>query len=304
VKFLAAYIIKGRMQAMMVASSLALLSLLFPPVSIVSSAAVALVTLRRGGNEGLYVLIFSCLSAALLGYFLFGNLQFALLYGLVLWLPIWLISIVLREGKHLSIAIQIAVLLGMVGVVGFYLYANDATALWQSVLNVMVQPMLENSPPDAPVDEIKQSIQVFSQFMTGAIAAGTVYGLLFGLFLARWWQSILFNPGGFREEYLSLRVHPQVAIASLLIVAIAWLSSGIVSEVCWNIAILLVVLYTFVGTAILHSAFLETKIKRFAVPFLYVTLVLVPHAVALVVLVGVLDAWLDLRSKILNKKNM
>jgi len=304
VKFLAAYIIKGRMQAMMVASSLALLSLLFPPVSIVSSAAVALVTLRRGGNEGLYVLIFSCLSAALLGYFLFGNLQFALLYGLVLWLPIWLISIVLREGKHLSIAIQIAVLLGMVGVVGFYLYANDATALWQSVLNVMVQPMLENSPPDAPIDEIKQSIQVFSQFMTGAIAAGTVYGLLFGLFLARWWQSVLFNPGGFREEYLSLRVHPQVAIASLLIVAIAWLSSGIVSEVCWNIAILLVVLYTFVGTAILHSAFLETKIKRFAVPFLYVTLVLVPHAVALVVLVGVLDAWLDLRSKILNKKNM
>jgi len=304
VKFLAAYIIKGRMQAMMVASSLALLSLLFPPVSIVSSAAVALVTLRRGGNEGLYVLIFSCLSAALLGYFLFGNLQFALLYGLVLWLPIWLISIVLREGKHLSIAIQIAVLLGMVGVVGFYLYANDATALWQSVLNVMVQPMLENSPPDAPVDEIKQSIQVFSQFMTGAIAAGTVYGLLFGLFLARWWQSILFNPGGFREEYLSLRVHPQVAIASLLIVAIAWFSSGIVSEVCWNISILLVVLYTFVGTAIVHSAFLETKIKRFAVPFLYVTLVLVPHAIALVVLVGVLDAWLDLRSKILNKKNM
>lgn len=303
-KFLAAYIMKGRMQAMMVASSLALLSLLFPPVSIVSSASVALVTLRRGGNEGLYVLIFSCLSAALLGYFLFGNVQFALLYGLVLWLPIWLISIVLREGKHLSVAIQIAVLLGMVGVVGFYLYVNDTSALWQSILSVMVQPMLENSPPDAPIDEIKQSIQVYSQFMTGALAAGTVYGLLFGLFLARWWQSALFNPGGFRDEYLSLRVQPQVATASLVIVAIAWLSSGVVSEICWNIAILLVVLYTFVGTAILHSAFLETKMKRFAVPFLYVTLILVPHVIALVVIVGVMDAWLDLRSKILNKKNM
>jgi len=295
---------KGRMQAMMVASSLALLSLLFPPVSIVSSASVALVTLRRGKDEGLYVLIFSCLSAALLGYFLFGNLQFALLYGLVLWLPIWLISIVLREGKHLSVAIQVAVALGMIGVVGFYLYVNDATALWQSVLAVMVQPMLENSPADAPIEEIKQSIQVFSQFMTGAIAAGTVYGLLFGLFLARWWQSALFNPGGFREEYLSLRVHPKVATASLIIVAIAWLSSGVVSEVCWNMAILLVVLYTFVGTAVLHAAFLATKMKRFAVPFLYITLILVPHVIALVVIVGVVDAWLDLRRKILNKKNM
>ena len=119
--FLAAYIMRGRMQAMMVASSLAVLSLLLPPVSIVSSASVALVTLRRGANEGLYVLICACLSAAVLGFFLFGSFQFALLYGLVLWLPIWLISIVLREGKHLSVAIEIAVLLGILGVIGFYL---------------------------------------------------------------------------------------------------------------------------------------------------------------------------------------
>jgi len=292
---------KGRMQAMMVASSLALLSLLFPPVSIVSSASVALVTLRRGGREGLYVLIFSCLSAAVLGFFLFKNIQFALLYGLVLWLPIWLISIVLREGKHLSVAIQIAVSLGVVGVVGFYSFVDDPAILWQAVLNVMAQPMLASNP-DVSLEEIKQSIQVFSHFMTGGIAAGTVYGLLFGLFLARWWQAVLYNPGGFRAEYLSLRVYPKVASVTLLIVAIAWFSSGVVAEVCWNISILFLVLYTFVGTAILHSAFAEVKMKRLAVPFLYITLVLVPHVIAIVVIVGVVDAWLDLRSKILNKK--
>lgn len=301
-KFLAAFIMKGRTQAMMVASSLALLSLLFPPVSIVSSASVALVTLRRGGYEGLYVLIFSCISAAGLGFFLFGNIQFALLYGLVLWLPIWLISIVLREGKHLSVAIQIAVLFGMIGVLGFYLYVNDPAVMWQSILNLMVQPMLASNP-DVPVEDVKQSIQVFSHFMTGGIAAGSVYGLLFGLFLARWWQAGLYNPGGFREEYLSLRVHPKVALASLLIVAIAWFSAGDVAEICWNISILFVVLYAFVGIAVLHTSFSEMKIKRFAVPFFYVTLVLVPHVMGIVVIVGVLDAWLDLRSKILNKKN-
>jgi len=290
------------MQAMMVASSLALLSLLFPPVSIVSSASVALVTLRRGGYEGLYVLVFSCLSAALLGFFLFGNVQFALLYGLVLWLPIWFISIVLREGKHLSVAIQIAVLFGMIGILGFYLYADDPAVLWQSVLSLMVQPMLASNP-DVPLEEVKQSIKVFSHFMTGGIAAGSVYGLLFGLFLARWWQAVLFNPGGFRTEYLSLRVHPKVASVSLLIVAIAWLSSGIVAEICWNLSILLLVLYAFVGLAVLHAAFSEMKTKRFMVPFLYITLVLVPHVIAIVVIVGVVDAWLDLRSKILNKKS-
>ncbi|NOQ76717.1 MAG: DUF2232 domain-containing protein, partial [Methylococcaceae bacterium] len=135
------------------------------------------------------------------------------------------------------------------------------------------------------------------------VAAGSVYGLLAGLFLARWWQAVLFNPGGFRAEYLSLRVHPKVASASLLIVAVAWLSSGIVAEVCWNLSILSIVLYAFVGLAVLHSAFSEMKAKRFTVPFLYITLVLVPHVVAVIVIVGVVDAWLDLRSKILNKKS-
>ena len=289
------------MQAILVASSLALLSLLFPPVSIVSSASVALVTLRRGGNEGLYVLISSCLSAAILGFFLFGNFQFALLYGLVLWLPIWLISIVLREGKHLSVAINIAVLLGVVGVIVFYLFVSDPAALWYSILGQMVQPMIETGNSEVPIDKIKQSIQVFSHFMTGAIAAGSVYGLLFGLFLARWWQSTLYNPGGFKEEYLALRVHPLVASSSLFVLAIGLFTTGFISEACFNVAILFIVLYTFVGTAILHTAFSTMKSKRFMVPFLYITLVLVPHMIGIVVLVGLLDAWLDLRSKILNK---
>ncbi|HIF53889.1 MAG TPA: hypothetical protein EYQ57_01625 [Methylococcaceae bacterium] len=288
------------MQAMMVASSLALLSLVLPPISIVSSASVALVTLRRGGYEGLYVLICACLSAALLGFFLFGSFQFALLYGLVLWLPIWLISIVLREGKHLSIAIEIAVLLGVMAVIGFYIYASEPALIWQSVLEEMVKPMLASNA-DMPVDEIRQSIQSFSHYMTGGIIAGTVYGLLFGLFLARMWQSALYNPGGFREEYLELRVRPKLALVSILVAVIAWLMSGVISEICWNISILFVVLYTFVGTAILHAALSTMRMKRFLVPMLYVTLIMIPHIIALVIIVGVVDAWLDLRSKFSNK---
>ena len=98
-QFLAAFIMKGRMQAMLVASSLAFLSLLFLPVSIVSSATVALVTLRLGGKEGLYVLLSSCLAAALLSMLLLGDYQFALIrMALWMWVPVWVIAIVLREG--------------------------------------------------------------------------------------------------------------------------------------------------------------------------------------------------------------
>lgn len=290
------------MQAMMVASSLGVLSLLFPPASIVSSASIALFTLRKGGYEGLFVLIFSCLSAGVLSFIIFQNVQFALLNGLLLWLPIWVISIVLREGKHLSIAIQISILLGMLGVVGFYLFANDPIAVWEPILELMAR-LMATSNPDLPVEDIKRLTQTVSHYMVGSVAAVSIYGLLFSLFLARWWQAALYNPGGFKNEYLTLRVHPRVALVSLLIVAIAWFTPGIASEVCWNLSILSAVLFTFVGTAILHFSFSELKSKRFAVPLLYVTLVLIPHVIIIVGIVGIVDVWLDLRSKILNKKS-
>ncbi len=285
------------MEAIIVASSLALLSLVFPPVSIVSSAAVALVTLRRGGYEGLYVLIASYALAAILGLVIFGSFQFALLYGPL----IWLIAMILREVKQLSIAVEITVMFGVAGIVIFFIFVNDPAAMWGSILTQMTQPVLENSDVDFPVEKIKQNIQFFSHFMTGGVAAGSVYGLLFGLFLARWWQSVLYNPGGFREEYLSLKVRPKLAIASIVIAAIAWLMSGVLSEICWNITILFVVLYTIVGTAILHIAFSTMKTRFFMVPFLYLTLVFVPHMTIVVVIVGIIDTWLDLRSKFLNK---
>jgi hypothetical protein len=297
VQFLAAFIMKGRLQAMIVASTFALLSLPFPPVSIVSSASVALVTLRRGSKEGLYVLICACLAAGLLSTLLLGGYQFALLYGLVLWVPVWLIALVLREGRHLGVAIEIAILLGIAAVIGFYLYQTDVAQFWRQILEVMIQPMLAANP-DVPIESLQQSADVFAHYMTGGIAAGTVYGLLFGLFLARWWQSVLYNPGGFRLEYLALRSHPKLAIASVLIIAVAFLASGMIAELCWNITILLFVLYTFMGAAVLHCTFASMKTARFMVPFLYATVLIIPHVMVLVALFGLLDTWLDLRNKL------
>jgi len=300
VQFLAAYIMKGRLQAMTVAATLALLSLLFPPASIVSSASVALVTLRRGASEGLYVLLCACIAAAVLSAVLGVGYQFALLYGAVLWTPVWLISIVLRVGRNLAVAIEIAVILGVIAVLVFYGYQPQPAQVWSQALAVMIQPMLDATPA-APAEQIKQSAQVFAHFMTGAIAAGTVYGLLFGLFLARWWQALLYNPGGFRAEFLALRGHKQLGLASLAVLAAAGLASGAVAEVCWNVVVVVFVLYTFIGTAVLHASFAVAKSARFMVPLLYITLLLIPHVMVVIALCGLLDTWLDLRNKISNQ---
>jgi hypothetical protein len=291
VGFLAAYIMRGRLQAMIVASTLALLSLIVPPVSIVSSATVALVTLRRGALDGLSVLGCSSIAAGLLGYFLIGNYQFALLYVMVLWIPVWIISVVLREGRHLSLAIEIAILLGIIGVIGFYFYIDNPVSMWKKVLIQMV-------PANASVENIQHTIEMLAHIMTGVVAAGSVFGLLFGLFLGRWWQALLYNPGGFKQEFLSLKTQPRLALTSIAIVAFAWFASGTFSEIAWNVSILLFVLYTFIGSSILHTVFGRMKFARYLVPMFYVTLFLIPHAMLPVAIVALIDPWLDLRKKI------
>ena len=296
--FLAEFIMRGRMQAMMVASSLALLSLLLPPVSIVSSATVSLVTLRRGAREGLYVLLCSCLAAALLGTVLLSNYLFALAYGAVLWLPIWLISIVLREGRSLSLALEIAVLLGVITVVGFYLFGSEPYQVWTTTLDRMFAPMLD--APEESVEKLQQVKAVLAHYMTGIVAAGSVIGLLVGVFLARWWQALLYNPGGFKQEFLNLRVQPRFAIASVVIIAIALTTQGTFAEMAANVMIILSVLYTFIGTAILHNFAATQKLKRLLVPALYVLMFLVPHSLILVALVGLADTWLNLRKNLSN----
>ena len=286
--FLATYIMRGRIQAMIVATSLALLSLMMPPVSVLSSATVALVTLRLGAKEGLTILGCSSLATAILGFLVIGSFQFALMYVMVLWLPVWLIAIVLRESRSLFLTIEIAVWVGVIGVIGFYLYDADPATLWKSILTQMI-------PVEAPVVDLQQKMDMLVHYMTGIIAVGSVCGLLFGLFLGRWWQANLYNPGGFKQEFLFLQCKGRLSVGAFALVGIAVATSGVISEIVWNTTILLFVLFAVTGTAVLHTVFSKMKLERFIVPMLYITLFLIPHAILLVALVGLSDPWLNLR---------
>ncbi len=289
-KFLASYIMRGRLEAMLTAATLAVLSLLVPPLSIVSSATVALVTLRRGAYEGLIILGCASLAAAIMSTVITVPYQFIILYVLVLWLPIWLIAIVLREGRHLSLAIEIAVLLGIAVVIGYYLYNADPAAMWKEVLPKMIVSKM-------PVENREQMLEQVAPYMTGVAAAGGVFSMLLGLLLGRWWQAILYNPGGFKQEFLSLKAQPKIAMVTLVVIGIAMISSGKLSQIAWNTTILMALLYTFVGIAVGHTFFAKTKIAQLAVPMFYITLLLIPQSFLPVALVGFSDTWLDIRNK-------
>ncbi len=302
--FLAAYIMRGRMEAIMVASFLSLLSLLLPPVSIVSLATVALVTLRNGAREGGYVLICACLAAAILGLVLIGNYQLPLFYSLFLWMPVWVIAVILREGRHLFLAIEIVIAIATLAILACYWYQPNLGDIWQEKLHEWLEVLVSETNPDVPIEAVKEFLFVFFHFiLTGLIAQIYMFAVLAGLFLARAWQAILYNPGGFKKEYLGLRGQKKLAIVGLIILAIAWSSSGVMAEIGWNIMVLFFVLYVFLGVVVLHCIFSVMKRKQLLVPFLYISIILVPHAMIPAAIIGLADTWLNLRKTILNQMN-
>jgi hypothetical protein len=286
------------MQAVTAVTVLAVLSLLFPPLSLLSSAGVALITLRKGWTGGSSVFLLSGIAIAVLGGLLFGGYLFMLGYGLVLWIPVWLISIVLRESGRIELTVEAAALLGVVVVLTVYAAVSDPAGLWQSRVDQILEPLIEQAAADFDAALLMERIGRISHYMTGIMVCGTLVSVLLGLFLGRWWQAALFNPGGFGREFLALRPHGWIAWGSVGMVVAAMFAGGGVSEVAWNMVLPMFVLFTMVGVAVLHTAIAYSKAKRVLLILMYFTMLFIPHVLLLIAVVGLTDTWIDWRARV------
>lgn len=284
---------------MMVVSSFAILSMIFPPLSLLSSAGIALVVLRNGFAEGMVVVGGATVAVALLGLLLFGNLAVAIGYGLVLWIPISLVALLLRESTQLSVTVELSVLIAICLVGSIYFFLSDPALLWNERLQTAVTLLLQKDMAEVDQGKIIQGIEKMSHIMSGLMITAALASLMLGLLLARWWQSILYNPGGFRVEFLALKSRTILAYASLMLVLIATLLNGKIAETVWNIIIIALVLYLMVGISVSHKILSAMNRNTMFLTIFYLVMFFIPHALLPIILVGFTDTWFNWRDKLL-----
>ncbi|MBN2701805.1 MAG: DUF2232 domain-containing protein [Methylothermaceae bacterium] len=297
---MATFIMRGRMQAIAVAATCLMLSLRLPPLSLLAAAVVALVTLRMGWREGLNTLVAGALAAGLLGAIVRVNFILPAGYGLMLWLPVWGAALVLRQGRDLGWTLEAVALLGLLGVGFIYLVSPDPAAFWQGRIQQVFGSLGVQAGLDP--DQWKTRVDTIARYMTGVMAAGMVSSLALSLLLGRWWQSLLFNPGGFRSEFLSMRLHKLSVYLVLGLAGAAVVSTGQGYEAVINLLVVLGVLYVVAGTAVLH-AILAGRGQKVLLAVLYVLMLFVPHVFAPIALVGFTDAWFDWRARFMPAGN-
>lgn len=290
-RFLAAYIMRGRLHAAAVAALAAAASLVVTPASYLSGAAVALVTLRLGPRTGLETLVAAAALTALLALPMTGSAVPGLAFVPALWLPLWALAWYLRRTVSPGRTLVLAGLLGVVVVAAVHGALDDPAGWWQEQLTALLQQLIpagEAPPPDV--------VAVLADLMTGAMAAGFALSLVAALLLARWWQALLYNPGGFRAEFHRLRLGPKAAAVTAALLLGATAAGGVPGDIARDLAMVAMALHVLQGLAVIHGVAGIASLHTGWLVAVYALLVVLPAQTALALaLGGVVDNWFDFR---------
>lgn len=292
---LVTFIMRGRSQAALVAALFAVLSLLFPLAGMLSSATVALATLRQGPGEGLVVGLFAGLASGIFIFAALGSPLPALGFALALWLPVWVLAVVLRNSHSPALAAQAAGLMGLAILLGLRFGVGDAALYWSELLEPLRQGLVEGGL--LAEAESKVLIADVARWMTGAFAATFYFQALLALLLGRWWQSLLYNPGGFGAEFRDLRLSRGLGVLGLGLLILLLVNED--SRWAADLLLLVTPLLLLQGLALIHWLVKALKASRGWLVGLYALLVLaMPHAQVMIAGLGLADIWLNLRARV------
>ena len=211
--------------------------------------------------------------------------------GLLLLTGVFALAMVLRETVSLPLAMVATIPLGL-ACGAFLLTATggflDQLVEWFGQFLADVNRSLKERDETAATLTAPGVVQV-----AGLLAAGNAALCAVSLLLARYWQAMLYNPGGFGVEFRRLRLPMGWTLILATLVAGLTLTSDELSG--W--AIVFAVPLTFCGFALLHSWIRAKRIGRTTVITSYLMwLVFDPIKLALLAMV-VVDAFVDIRSR-------
>jgi len=279
---LATFVMGGRWQAVAVAAGAGLVPLL----GWVGAAVLALVTLRRGVADGLGVAVPALAGLGALYWLLMGTPAPAFQLGIELWAPVLLLAFWLRRTVSLSATLQILGVLGGLAVLSLHLMHGDLHAYWREVMDGILGGMPEGDPTWQMFDES------MLPRMTGFWAVGLMGAALLALLLGRWWQALLYNPGGFQAEFHGLDLGREAGILALMLVAASMFTGvGLVAD----LALAASALFAVQAMAVAHAF---VKARGMSVAWLVTAYLLMPIVFQLVALIGIADALFKWRRKL------
>lgn len=295
-KTFANWVMKGRMQAVVVATVLAMLALLVTPLGLISAAVIALTFLRQGLKEGGLVLGSALLAITGLGGLLFQMPMGTLLVGVLLWVPAAALGVIMGRTASLRLAIEAAAVLAALVVLAQYAMMTDPAAFWADALNEFLRERLDQEMlATADLDEF---IGLMAGWMAGGMAAVWFLGSVVSLLLARYWSSLIDRPGAFGEEFRQLRFGRWLLLLVPVLLLVGVILTGGEPSLVGHLYLVGMMVFLVQGISVAHGLVAEFGGSPAWLVGLYLLLIFVaPQGVTMVALVGYTDGWLNFRAR-------
>jgi len=269
------------MQSPRQAAFLAVLFAAFPLLHWISAAIVALVMLRQGLNSGINILLLALLPTVVWYASQQEITAFVVIAGGAG------LAAVLRYTVSLGSAVGASTLVGLIAAV----LIPELAPQWYQLMQQMANNIVELLTPSFPEIALMQAALV--SVMVGVMGAILQMFSLGALLLARHWQSELYHPGGYTKEFHGLRLSKVYWILSLFALLIA----GQKVEWLFIVPVLLMPMM-FVGVSLVHWVVAHKQLStQWLLAFYLSLLFFLQYMYALLILVALLDAILDVRKR-------
>lgn len=279
-KALAEFILRGRLQALVVA----LIGSFFP---LISSAAIALVSLCKGAKDGTLLFLWVSLALVLAQQAGAENSLLTAVSISSLGMMVFTASVhrVLASWQWTLLA---TVLVAVICAQGFGLFMGSSV----TALVATAQEMLNAVTSE---EQTRSSVSLTESMVLGLIATILAVGSVMSLMLARWWQAGIKNPGGFQKEFHSFAIDANIAVM-LILVLIAGQFFSKNTQIWADLAALPLLI---AGIALVHYVVKLFNQGKQWLAFLYAGIIMLGNPVTLILVVlSLTDSLIDLRSKL------
>ena len=248
--------------------------------------------LRRGLKDALGVLALGLLPA-LIWWLQMGDPRVLLVL-----LGSSSLALVLRASESWVRTLLVSVALGLVySVMLGAAFRPQIEALAQEIVKIL--PLaLGDLYQQLSVDERARFASLIAPVLTGLIAALLQVVSVLSLILGRYWQALLYNPGGFGREFRSIRIPagPAMLLLACMVVGPNFgPQMALLAPICS-------VPLVFAGLALIHGLAAQKRLAKFWLVGLYVTLVLFMQLIyPLLVVLAIVDSLIDFRGRLASK---
>lgn len=281
------------------AISVAVLGMLVPPFSFISGAIVGATALRRGIADSALVLALCVAVPGLVMTLWSVGYQPVIVFALFTGIPVIALAQVLRGTASEGIALTAAGALSALVLAGIHLLTKDPGRwLGARLDSLLVQP-IRDARPDAP----EEMLEVLGHIVDAlSVPAATVSGFmmiaLLTLWLARWMQAVLDNPGGFGKEFRELRLDRRIAYAGVVVALLAILAGGFADGLFPAWFVIVINMFTIQGIAVVHGVVHKRQASAGWLAVMYAGLVLFSPIASLgLAMAGISDTWFDFRRR-------